>query len=59
MYIIIHYWSALTQNVRVHYWGLDCRGQSTNNDLLINNEDGTSMLNMTNLKQIVDNDGLP
>ena len=53
MDIIIRYWDAQTQNVRVRYWGSKFLGHTTNNDLLDKSKDGTSMLNMKNLKQIL------
>ena len=53
MDIIICYWDTQTQNVPVPYWGSEFLGHTTNNDLLNKIEDGTSMLNMKNLKQIL------
>ena len=50
--IIIWYWDTQTQNVRFRYRGSEFLGHTTNNDLLNKIDDGTSMSNMKNLKQI-------
>ena len=50
----IHYWDTQIQNVGVHFSGSEFLDHTTNNDLLNKIEDGTSMLNMKNLKLLMD-----
>ena len=52
MDIIILFWDIQAQIVRVCYWGSEFLGHTTNKNLLNKIENGTSMLNMKNLKQI-------
>ena len=50
--IAIRYWDIEALIVRVRYWGSEFLGHTTNKDLLNKLENGASMLNMKNLKQI-------
>ena len=52
MDIIYCYWDIQTQIARVCYWCSEFLGHTTNNYLPNKFEDRTSMLTMTNLKQI-------
>ena len=51
--VFIRYWDIQTQNLRVHYWGLEFLGHTTNHDLLNEIENIISMLTMKKLKQLL------
>ena len=53
MKIVIHYRDTQAQNKQVPYWGSEFVGHTTNKDLPNKIEDGTSLLNMKNLNEIL------